>query len=404
MKYGEIKKHCESLSAISRTVVDEFLIYYAADREKLVLQIEGFLKKYRRAASEIPVSYINFLKSEYIAHKVFGENDLIKSYLTHPAIRQLPEEQFRYLEAQAASRWHFSFAQIVARPGDSFFQMEDVMTGEEYLLYSPGMQATENEMHPRLWFNLIAFNGKCWQTFGLIIPFRSFSADDIFFFATEINSRINDEESLMAEVEKNPFPFFMLMCASNLPVVISRDFETIICLAEDETADFSTELLRTDFDVAWNKNVYRLSLKKAAEFPHYAMAYYDEKSKALVRTAMTPHGFSLLTEKLAGMGLVLNHDPDVMVSPSMLSTVEKVLNKKIRLHPYEKLFSTQDANRSKELEKLNHFLKLALPMYNTGKEINVNELADKAGIDPVTAEAIWKKVKGKTDKLKDKYK
>ena len=134
------------------------------------------------------------------------------------------------------------------------------------------------------------------------------------------------------------------------------------------------------------------------------MAYYDEKSKALVRKAMTPHGFSLLTEKLAGIVLVLNHDPDVMVTPSMFSTVEKVLNKKIRLHPYEKLFSTQDANRSKELEKLNHFLKLALPMYNTGKEINVNELADKAGIDPVTAEAIWKKVKGKTDKLKDKYK
>jgi hypothetical protein len=51
------------------------------------------------------------------------------------------------------------------------------------------------------------FNGACWQTFGPVVPFRSFQPDDIFFFATELNLFIETEEDLMADVEENPFPY-----------------------------------------------------------------------------------------------------------------------------------------------------------------------------------------------------
>lgn len=44
--------------------------------------------------------------------------------------------------------------------------MVDVFTSEEYLLYSPGMSPTRSEMSTILWFNLLSFNGQCWQSHG----------------------------------------------------------------------------------------------------------------------------------------------------------------------------------------------------------------------------------------------
>jgi hypothetical protein len=64
MNYSIIKKLCEENSRLSASVIDNFMIYYAAEKEKLEPQLEVQLKKYKRVVNEIPVSYIGFLKSE----------------------------------------------------------------------------------------------------------------------------------------------------------------------------------------------------------------------------------------------------------------------------------------------------------------------------------------------------
>jgi hypothetical protein len=62
--------------------------------------------------------------------------------------------------------WRFSFSVIVRNPAPVFFVMMDVFTVEEYLLYSPGIQdrIEGEEGMTCLYFNLISFNGYCWQT------------------------------------------------------------------------------------------------------------------------------------------------------------------------------------------------------------------------------------------------
>ena len=269
MNYSETKSHSEEITTISRAVIDEFLIYYSAGREKLEPQIGAQLKKYRRVVREIEPSYINYLKSEYIAHRIFRKEGFIAKYLNRTEIKSLPQEQYSYLKSQSQNPWRFSFSGITSRPADSFFEMEDALTGEQYLLYSPGMKATEDEHHPRLWFNLIAYNGLCWQTFGLIIPLKSFTVDYLFFFATELNPSVADEEMLMKEVENNPFPFFMLLSSSNIPVVVSRGYEVVTCQATDILEKYPTVDLSAFFTTAWNKNVYRLTSKEKGEFPHF---------------------------------------------------------------------------------------------------------------------------------------
>ena len=402
--FEEIEKHCEENSAFTRNVIDGFLINYAAENERLEPEMAARRKRFKGVVDEIPEQYINFFMSEFIAHRIFRKGGFISKYLNLPRIKSLPEQQLQHLEFQSRNPWRFSFAIILDKPANAFFEMEDILNGEQYLLYSPGMQATEHAQQQRLWFNLIAFNGKCWQTYGMIVPFRSFTTDDIFFFATELNPQTESEKTILNDIESNPFPYFMLLSGSGIPVVVSRGHEMVICQSTDKLDALPTEKLANGFSIAWNKNVYQLKLKEKSDMPHFAIAYYDEKRKELMRTAMTKDGFESLTKALSNAGLDLSSEADIMVSPGMQITAEKILNKKIALNPYEKLFdSVVNEEQSDELKRINHFLGLALPLYNEKKEINMQELAEKAGISVESAISIWEQVRKNTDQLKKKH-
>lgn len=401
VSYPDLKKYCEESSVLSRAVIDELLIHYAARKENLVPLMEVQLKKYKKVVRELPEQYINILKSEYIAHRIFREEGFISRYLNHPEIRNLPELQYRFLEVQHRHPWRFSFAEVRQNPENSFFEMEDIITGGQYLLYSPGMQTTINEYTPRIWFNLIGDNGKCWQTYGLIIPFKSFTEDDIFFFATELNPNIENGEMLMKEVENNPFPFFMLLFSSGTPVIMHKGHEMLICASTDIVENFVTEKLSGEFTSEWNKHIYRFTHHKFGAFPHFATAYYHEQKRELLRSAMTETGFQELSKAIAKAGFAINADADILVSPGMFTAAERILSKKIRLDPYEKLFSQRrDLNESENLKQINHFLQLALPFYNEQKEIDIKQLAQEAGIDEETAASVWENLKKSADNAK----
>ena len=398
MNYASLKIHCEESSALSRVVIDNFLIGYAAEKESLSMQMDAQLRKYKKVAREIPDTYINYLKSEFIGHRIFRKNGFISKYLEKPVIKNLPHEQFQYLKFQSEHPWRFSFSEIRSHPAEAFFEMEDVMTGEQYLLYSPGMQATEDELHPKMWFNLIGFNGKCWQTFGLIIPFRNCTVDDLFFFATELNPLIKNEEDLMKFVEEQPFPFFMLLAAANIPAVDARGYETLLFQSTDRIESFSGADFTETFMVEWNKNVYRLTSGKWGEFPHFGAAYFNEQRKELVRTAMTEAGFAGLTKELAKYNFYLDPQADIAVTLGMLSVAKKILDKQIDLNPYEKLFKKSvSKGESESLKLINNFIQLALPFYNSNQEPDIKSLADQAGLSPEIAADVWEKVKGNID-------
>lgn len=402
--FDDLKKHCEKNRNISAAVIDQFLIHYAADKAHLVPGMETTIKRYKYAAADIGTANLNHLRAEYIAHRIFRKDGLIHKFLKHAALQVLPQDEIEFLRYNSENPWRFSFAVISSNPDDSFFRMEDVMTGEEYLLYSPGMQTTLTEYKPLLWFNLIGFNGLCWQTFGLMIPFLALTADDIFFFATELNPNIDGEEALMEEVERNPIPFFMLVTASNKPVVTSRGYVTLTCQSTDNIPDLQVEKLGAGFEVTKKIDVYRLSLKKLQTFPHFAEAYYNQKTGELLRTSMTQHGFSMLTAALAKKGIHLSTEADIVVSPVMLYTAEKILNRKIVLNPYSQYFSSENegAEENPDLSGINTFIGLALPFYNQGKEVDIDKLATQAGIDPSMAADLWQQVKKKTDEMRNK--
>jgi hypothetical protein len=154
--------------------------------------------------------------------------------------------------------------------------------------------------------------------------------------------------------------------------------------------NFSSEKLAANHIIEWNKNVYQVKSKRKGEFPHYAIAYYNEKTKELLRTASTKEGFKTLSNALIKAGFFIDPEADIVVSSAMIMAIENILNKEVRLNPYDSLFLKQEPGADKEIEKLNHFLELAIPYYNTKQTLDISKLAEQAGITTQEAEKFWK--------------
>ena len=149
----------------------------------------------------------------------------------------------------------------------------------------------------------------------------------------------------------------------------------------DSLKSIHIERLKRDFKIEHQQDVYKLSLKRWGTHPHFAIAYYIEKKQELFCTANTERGFEKLISKFNEYANNFNSDPEVRVQLSMLGLTEKILKRKITLNPYENLFIEEvPESRQKETDKMNHFIRMAMPELNAGKTPDIKKLTNKAGI------------------------
>jgi hypothetical protein len=387
--YTEIKKKCEEASSISRAVIDDFLLHYAAAKDNLAREFDTKIVSYRHITQKADASWIRLMKSQYIIHRVFKADGLLRKYLNHSEIKRRPSREQDFMKQQLAMPWRFSFSEVVKNPAPDFYEMRDVFRGDNFLLYSKTTTQTLKEQSVMLWLNLVAFNGTCWQTFGPVNAFQSFDSDDIFFFATEVNPNLDSDEALILDVEKNPLPYMHLLHGGRMPVTVNKKDELLILFSENDLETIDVSQLKAHFKVEYNEGVFRISLPEWEEPPHLAAAYFDEGEKLLVVSAMTDRGFSGITRTMNKHGLDFPPEPQVRIHPSMLVTAESILRKKIILNSYENLFTPESTPQEKaEFEKLNRFFQSVLPAINAGEEPDIKALAKIAGVDEELAEKI----------------
>lgn len=381
-KYKHFHEAVQRQKAMVRTVVDEFLIYYAARKDNLDRETDLRMRPYRHILGKLPPDWFGTFKAQYIAHRIFKKDGLIHKYMRHAALKSLGQPEREFLEQQMYQPWFYSFSVLAENPAEHVYKMVDVFRDLEYYLYSPGITATLQHQPVHTWFNLIGFNGECWETFGPINGYRAFDADDLFFFATEWNPRIQNEEDLLQDVERNPTPYAMLFIGSQLPAVCKGQDEMVHLAGWLELGQFLSGQLDKHFKIAYNKGVYKIALKRWSGFPHYAVAYFDEKENVLMLTALTDRGYDALSERLRACGLDTG-EADVRVRPTMVNTASEVLRRNIELNPYEEYFDMQgDSETEASLEKINQVLQLALPYVNNDQQPDIDALAAQAGVDP----------------------
>ncbi len=394
-KYANLKAFCNESSAISAKVVDDFLMFYAAKTNRLDAKTDKLLAKYKFIFKSQDPSWFRLCKAQLIVHHIFKAKGLIGKYLNHSTVTALPKEQYKWLVSQAATPWRFSFAIVVKQPSEDFFEMEDIFSSERYLLYSPSMRDLLQEHNYQLWFNLVAFNGQCWQSFGLIVGFLSFDADDIFFFATEQNPSIESDEDLLDDLEQRPLPYMMLMHGANYPVTVNNDDLIIHMAGNFHCPTLTPDELQKDFNIekAPNKALYMLGLKHMEEFPHMAIAYYDQQNSLLQLTAMTAAGYEKLRIAFVKQGILTDGFPEIAVKPSMLITAGDILRRSIEVFPYEQYFEQEKSQEDEaQMSRLNEVLSIVMNDLNDGKTPDYDAIAQQTDVDLTTIKSIVENV------------
>ena len=398
--FESIRKVCDANSSISKTVIDEFLLYHAAVKYRLDRPMTEAFSAYRHVTSEFEKEWVNRLKAQYLVHQIFKSGGLIRKMLPHAELKKLSPTEMNFLEQHARQPWRFCFSIIFENPATDFFKMEDILTGEQFLLCSPGTSDINRNQATTVWFNLISFNGACWQTFGPIGAYKSFEPDDIFFFATELDKRIQTEEDIVRNIDKNPLPYMMLLSGANFPVTMHGKDQMVMAYAEYAADQVDTLALKKSFVSEFSHGVYRLSLKRWGGHPHFAQIFFDENKNIVLLAAYTDRGFLALVNAINQFGYQFSAEPDIRINMSMLITSEKILKKKIRLNEYDHLFHVESSPEEKEsMDNLNYFMSLILPDFNAGRVPDIEKMAAKAGIDVETARNIYNAVSEKFRKM-----
>ena len=279
--------------------------------------------------------------------------------------------------------------------------MEDVFKGEVFLLYSPSVTRILSDQPVLLWFNLIGYNGSCWQTYGPVISFHSFCSDDIFFYATELNPAIESDADLMADLDDNPVRYMVLACGSTYPLVVQQENEVVQVTGEGTYTGFDVQALRKDFRVEYAEGVFKLSHEVWSEPPHFAEAYYEEATGKILLFALTDRGYRELSALLIAHGMEIPTEPDIRLHIPMGIVIKKALKKAPVLNPYSKLFESRTSPESQaQMSKFNRFLALALPYINSGQQPDIAALAKEAGIDPELAGELLQTAMGRINELR----
>lgn len=382
--YQRMRYACNKTGEILGRVVDEFLLYLCDQEESLADEFAQKLVKYRHIVETMPEGFVSGLVAQYIAFQLFRRGGLAQKYTGHPMVLKRDAREIDFLKFQAVHPWRFVFCSVKEFLRDSFFAMTDVLTGEEFLLYSPAVATLEEERNVSFYFLLIFFNGKCWQAYGPVAYFQALFPFDLHYFVNELRSAPVAWTEIPAVIEEEPAPFMMLFVGAEQPLVYHRKDMIVISSSAYRVEKFDAGKYASYFFIQQKDGLYRLSLKRWHRFPHHCECYYIANEQTLYLTARTERGYEKLITVLKKMGHEFPRDPQSRATMVMIYLVREILRKEVKFNPYEEYFSEEPDLSPEEaelMERVNRFCKLLTEALNSGKPFAIEKLADQAGLD-----------------------
>ena len=391
LDYQRIKQICDENVSISQSFIDNFLIPFVSEREGWHEKIAKQLGPHKRVLNRMTPEWAGWLYSQIAGHKLFKKNGLAVKYASHTEILKHTDIEQEFLGFQIEHPWRFSYCKIKQNPSKDFYLMQDVLTDETFLLYSPGVSAIMKDlgMEPALWFMLLGFNGECYQTYGTIEYFKGFQPFDIFFFAKKLKPELLFFNEVPELIDANPVIFLMLWIGGEIPVTYNREDLMVCCQSEYHIKEFNLIDYENDFTIEEKQQVCKLALKGFDGFPHFCACYFVRKKNRLLLSSMTKRGYDALVLALNKHGNEFPKEPDILSTLGMIHTIKDVLNIDIDVNPYEKRFEKKASpDGEKELAKINSFLKVFIDKVNNKLPYDIESMATDAGIDIETAKQI----------------
>lgn len=241
---------------------------------------------------EYPKGYGGMSTGNYLLSLILTDPKAIKKlYAKHEAALSAATKQIVLFWKENPAFWcFFTIKEIL---GDDFLTIEDLLRGEEHLLYSPGVCGMQKsgESRGKHYLVLMLPNGECLQTAG-IIRFFSLSKSDLNLYC----DLFDPDEDLEPIINKHYSKFFMLDTISTLPQIGHRGYPVQYVWQEFTLKDFAVGRLSGKWVT-----------KELGNLSQYAFDAPDESMRSL------PNGELLFPEDpMMGATLYRNNDTGVM--------------------------------------------------------------------------------------------
>ena len=76
LDFSSIKAICDKKASITRSFVDEFLLYYAGESEEFDKKFVHQMSNYKNAIKELPEAWLGSVMAELIAHEIFKKGGI----------------------------------------------------------------------------------------------------------------------------------------------------------------------------------------------------------------------------------------------------------------------------------------------------------------------------------------
>lgn len=276
--------------------------------------------------------------------------------------------------------WTFSVSILIEDVGYNFYKMVDIFSEEEYLLYSGAMSEHLADHGVLTWFSLRFNNGKCWETYGPVIGYRSFDEDDIMYFATELYQFESENKSLSDLLNDQPLGFQMLSLYALDPIMISQGKALKHNCCQLDLLSMDPNRFLNDFVIQEEAGVTRLELISKGSHPDFAVAYFEKKKRCLYVTSMTDEGYESIQTAFAKYGILVP-ESEYRVGISMIRAAENILDTMLPTSPLESLFVEENIpTDQKDLETATQLLSLVMEDINLGIEPNIENIARESDL------------------------
>jgi hypothetical protein len=400
--YPRIIRAMEESHRITSGFFDRLLMDFIVAEEGVDEEFDRKCGEYQDIIAGFQTSWYNFLKGQYILYRFFRKGGLAGKYLEHRDLLRCSSAERAMLAFHASHPWRFSICTVVDSPARDFYRMLDVFHDREFLLYSPAINRTLNDIgHATMFFLLLTDvpSTDCLQTYGPVIAYRGMLPLDVYALATALDARVNRGPGILSVVNRNPIPFMMLMQASRVPALV-HDGELLVLHRSDYyPPSFNPDAMKQAFNVEQKKGVYKLTLRGWGGHPHFAEAYYDRKTLRVLLTSWTERGYQELTGALAAAGHRVWPYPELMVTMAAIPILDRILHCSLLEHPYSDLFAEKPTTAEhREIERVNAFLDFLADDVNAGRPCDVDALARRLGVDVTLARQLYDTVRAQIAK------
>lgn len=392
--YAGIERHCRAASRVTNSLVDGFLLSYCDERDNPMRDMLRTLDQHQELLRGMPEGWLEHTSAQYIAFRLFRDRGFARKYRAHPALRERSEAERAWFVQQLDVPWRYCFCRIIDQPHRDFFEMQNVATGENFLLYSPAMTAqVEEQGMPMFSFLLIGFNDACWQTYGPLMHFHGLFPGDLVLIGSQIQRGVRRLEDLPRLIDRDPIFFALLWHWGNAPATVHGEDFLIVHRADIRKVALDPGKIGKAFMLERKGNVLRLGLKRWRRHPHFAECFYDASQGLLIARAMTQRSWTKLTEALAEAGVEVRARDTVRGSALAMFMVEQLFGRNLQKTKYDDLFAEPvDPVRQAEFDRINDFLGRYLEAVNGGQDPDIDALAHACGLDAAEARQILSQI------------